>query len=118
MRLLNANSLANTSSVHFWFLVGAKSHRCELEPWLESLAMSDAVTAKDLDFARIDEGLIERAIAVLEILQRHGRKVVSAESCTGGLIATVLNEAPGAAEHFEGGAFELLFSELAVALGR
>jgi nicotinamide-nucleotide amidase len=65
--------------------------------------MSDAVTAKDLDFVRIDEGLVERAIAVLEVLHRHGRKVVSAESCTGGLIATVLSEAPGAAEHFEGG---------------
>ena len=25
------------------------------------------------------------------------------QSCTGGLIATVLSEAPGAAEHFEGG---------------
>jgi nicotinamide-nucleotide amidase len=30
-------------------------------------------------------------------------KVVTAESCTGGLIATVLSEAPGAAEHFDGG---------------
>jgi nicotinamide-nucleotide amidase len=65
--------------------------------------MPDDVSAKDLDFVRIDEGLVERAIAVLKGLRRQGRKVVSAESCTGGLIATVLSEALGAAEHFEGG---------------
>ena len=65
--------------------------------------MPDEVNAEDLDFVRIDQGLVERAIAVLKALQRHGRKVVSAESCTGGLISTVLSEAPGAAEHFEGG---------------
>ena len=65
--------------------------------------MPDEVKAEDLDFVRIDEGLVQRAIAVLKALQRQGRKVVSAESCTGGLISTVLSEAPGAAEHFEGG---------------
>ena len=42
-------------------------------------------------------------ISVLDALKAQGLKVVSAESCAGGLIATVLSEAPGAAEHFEGG---------------
>jgi nicotinamide-nucleotide amidase len=65
--------------------------------------MQDDVNAKELDFARIDEDLVERAIGVLKALQCHARKVVTAESCTGGLVATVLSEAPGAAEHFEGG---------------
>jgi nicotinamide-nucleotide amidase len=36
-------------------------------------------------------------------LKERGLKAVTAESCTGGLIAVVLSEAPGAAEHFEGG---------------
>jgi hypothetical protein len=65
--------------------------------------MQDNVNAKELDFGRIDEDLVERAIGVLKALQCHARKVVAAESCTGGLVATVLSEAPGAAEHFEGG---------------
>ncbi|MEZ0278627.1 MAG: CinA family protein [Methylibium sp.] len=34
--------------------------------------------------------------------RQNALKVVTAESCTGGLIATVLSEAPGAAEHFDG----------------
>ena len=58
-------------------------------------------TAKDLDFAKIDEQLIDQAIAVLEALQEQGLKAVTAKSCTGGLIAAVLSEAPGAAEHLK-----------------
>jgi len=65
--------------------------------------MPAKVTAKDLDFVRVDERLVDQAISVLDALKTKGLKVVSAESCTGGLIATVLSEAPGAAEHFEGG---------------
>lgn len=60
-------------------------------------------TAKELDVAKIDEQLIDQAIVLLEALQRQGLKAVTAESCTGGLIAAVLSEAPGAAEHFKGG---------------
>ena len=61
------------------------------------------ISADEVDFVRIDEDLINRAIDVLDALKTRGLKAVSAESCTGGLIATVLSEAPGAAEHFEGG---------------
>jgi nicotinamide-nucleotide amidase len=60
-------------------------------------------TANDLDVAKIDNQLIDQAIVVLEALQEQGLKAVTAESCTGGLIAAVLSEAPGAAAHFEGG---------------
>ena len=63
----------------------------------------DRFRANEVDFVRIDEELINRAIDVLDALKTRGLKAVSAESCTGGLIATVLSEAPGAAEHFEGG---------------
>jgi nicotinamide-nucleotide amidase len=65
--------------------------------------MPSALNAKDLDYVRIDDELINQAIAVLDALKRQGLKAVSAESCTGGLIAAVLTEAPGAAEHFDGG---------------
>jgi nicotinamide-nucleotide amidase len=65
--------------------------------------MPNDVSAEELDFVRIDARLVERAVAVLQALERRDARAVSAESCTGGLIATVLSEAPGAAEHFEGG---------------
>ena len=64
--------------------------------------MCDEVTADELDFVRIDIDLINKAIVVLDALKKRGLKTVLAESCTGGLISTVLSEAPGAAEHFEG----------------
>ncbi len=65
--------------------------------------MTGGVSAEEVDFVRIDKGLVDKAIGVLDALKARGLKAVSAESCTGGLIATVLTEAPGAAEHFEGG---------------
>jgi nicotinamide-nucleotide amidase len=65
--------------------------------------VSSELTADDVDFVKIDKKLINRAIEALDALKRRGLKAVTAESCTGGLIATVLSEAPGAAEHFEGG---------------
>jgi nicotinamide-nucleotide amidase len=64
---------------------------------------TEVVNAKELDFARIDEHLINRAIETLDALARLRLRAVAAESCTGGLVAAVLSEAPGAAEYFEGG---------------
>ena len=61
------------------------------------------VTADELDYVQIDAALINEAIRALDAVRRQGLKLAVAESCTGGLIATVLSEAPGAAEHFEGG---------------
>ena len=63
--------------------------------------MARQFRADEIDFVQIDEELINRAIDVLDALKIRGLKAVSAKSCTGGLIATVLSEAPGAAE-FEG----------------
>ena len=65
--------------------------------------MPENVSADELDYVRIDRKLIERAVEALEQAKSAGLKVVTAESCTGGLIATVLSEAPGAAEYFDGG---------------
>ena len=61
------------------------------------------VSADELDFVQIDRKLIERAVEALERAKCAGLRVVTAESCTGGLIATVLSEAPGAAEYLDGG---------------
>jgi PncC family amidohydrolase len=59
--------------------------------------------ATDLDYVQIDSRLVQAAVRALSIAKRHGCRLVTAESCTGGLISTVLSEAPGAAEHFAGG---------------
>jgi nicotinamide-nucleotide amidase len=64
--------------------------------------MTSTVTADDLDYVEIDRALVELAIDALACAQRKKLKIVTAESCTGGLIATVLTEAPGAADYFDG----------------
>ena len=65
--------------------------------------MTEYVSASELDYVQVDCALVERAIEALERAKRSGLKVVTAESCTGGLIAMVLSEAPGAAEFLDGG---------------
>jgi len=65
--------------------------------------MTANVSADELDFVQIDRKLIELAVGALERAKCAGLRVVTAESCTGGLIATALSEAPGAAEYLDGG---------------
>jgi nicotinamide-nucleotide amidase len=65
--------------------------------------MPTDVSAAELDYVQIDRKLVERAIEALGRAKKAGLKVITAESCTGGLIATVLSEAPGAAEYLDGG---------------
>lgn len=65
--------------------------------------MKETVAAAELDYVIIDTPLIQRGVESLAHAKRAGLRVVTAESCTGGLIALVLSEAPGAAEHLEGG---------------
>lgn len=43
------------------------------------------------------------AAKLVAVLKRHNLRVVTAESCTAGLLAKILSDAPGAAEHFAGG---------------
>jgi len=64
--------------------------------------MPQNITAEDLDYVKPDRALIDLAINALAAAERAGLKVITAESCTGGFIATVLSEAPGAARLFEG----------------
>jgi nicotinamide-nucleotide amidase len=65
--------------------------------------MGAKVSAAELDYVQIDRKLVELAVEALDHAKQAGLKVVTAESCTGGLVATVLSEAPGAAEHLDGG---------------
>ena len=65
--------------------------------------MTEDVSASELDYVQIDRAPVERAIEALDSAKRSGLKVVTAESCTGGLVAMVLSEAPGAAEFLDGG---------------
>src|SRR5512133_2861814 len=71
-------------------------------PRLDGFPMSSTVTADELDYVEIDRPLVELAINALGSAERSELRVVTAESCTGGLIATVLSEAPGAADYFDG----------------
>jgi nicotinamide-nucleotide amidase len=73
--------------------------------------------AQQVNFTRIDEAVVTRACEVLDLICRRGLSVVTAESCTGGLIAAVLSEAPDANEHLHGGFVVYIKPNKAAALG-
>jgi nicotinamide-nucleotide amidase len=50
------------------------------------------------DVMSADPGLVQQAKQLLETLQAKNLSVVTAESCIAGMLATLLSEAPGAAE--------------------
>jgi nicotinamide-nucleotide amidase len=51
----------------------------------------------------IDERLIADAAALLDAARARGEKIVTAESCTGGLVAATLTAIPGSSDVFERG---------------
>jgi nicotinamide-nucleotide amidase len=59
--------------------------------------------SEDIEFARVDKALVEQGAAVLKLAARERLRLATAESCTGGLIAAVLSEAPGAGDWLDGG---------------
>jgi nicotinamide-nucleotide amidase len=59
--------------------------------------------AEDLEYTHIDRALIEQAADVMALAKDKKLSIVTAESCTGGLIAAVLSEAPGAGDWLHGG---------------
>ena len=76
-----------------------------------------APEADELEFTRIDRALVERACAVMERAERNKLALVTAESCTGGLIAAVLSEAPGASDWLHGGFIVYTKQQKTAALG-
>jgi nicotinamide-nucleotide amidase len=70
-----------------------------------------------IEFPRIDAALVKRAAEVLELAKRNGRSIVTAESCTGGLLAAVLSEAPGASKQLHGGFVTYTKDHKTIALG-
>lgn len=50
-----------------------------------------------------DSALTARAMALLEACRAKGLKIVTAESCTGGLLAALLTEIPGSSDVFDRG---------------
>ena len=51
----------------------------------------------------MDDKLSERAAEIVALLRKHSATLATAESCTGGLIAATLTEAPGASAVFRFG---------------
>jgi nicotinamide-nucleotide amidase len=50
-----------------------------------------------------DPALVARASALLEVCRAKSLKIVTAESCTGGLVAALLTEIPGSSDVFDRG---------------
>ena len=61
--------------------------------------------------------LVEAATEVMALAKHKRLTIVTAESCTSGLLATVLSEAPGAAEWLHGGFVTYTKQNKTVALG-
>lgn len=70
-----------------------------------------------IEFTAIDEAIVRRAADVVAAAKRHGRCIVTAESCTGGILASVLSDAPGAADQLAGGFVTYTKQQKTVALG-
>jgi nicotinamide-nucleotide amidase len=51
----------------------------------------------------VDQELIGRAQALLDLCRDRNLKIAAAESCTGGLLASVLTEIPGSSDVFDRG---------------
>ena len=70
-----------------------------------------------IDFPRIDAALVKRAAEVVKLAKQCNCTIVTAESCTGGLLAAVLAEAPGASRQLQGGFVTYTKDQKTIALG-
>jgi nicotinamide-nucleotide amidase len=73
--------------------------------------------ADEIEFTRIDKPLVQHAVRVMQLARERKLSMVTAESCTGGLIAAVLSEAPGAGDWLHGGFVTYTEQQKAAALG-
>jgi nicotinamide-nucleotide amidase len=67
--------------------------------------------------AGVDGAVVRRAHEVMRLLAQREHSVVTAESCTAGLLATVLSQADGASTCLHGGFITYTKAQKTVALG-
>jgi nicotinamide-nucleotide amidase len=59
--------------------------------------------AEEIEVTQIDPALVIRGTRLFKLLEKKKLTLATAESCTGGIIAAVLSDAPGAGDLFHGG---------------
>ncbi|HSC18533.1 MAG TPA: CinA family protein [Rhizomicrobium sp.] len=59
--------------------------------------------AQEIEVTQISPALVKRGIRLFDLLDRERLTLATAESCTGGVIASILSDAPGAGDLFHGG---------------
>jgi nicotinamide-nucleotide amidase len=72
---------------------------------------------RHLEFTQVDRRLVARAVQVIALAQARRKTIVTAESCTGGLLAAVLSDAPGAGIQLHGGFVTYTKDQKSTALG-
>ena len=70
----------------------------------------------EIEVTRIDPALVKRGARLFELLGKKKLTLATAESCTGGVIASILSDAPGAGDLFHGG-FVLYTKKHKIAFG-
>jgi nicotinamide-nucleotide amidase len=58
---------------------------------------------EEIEVTQIDPALVRRGARLFKLLDGKKLTLATAESCTGGLIASILSDAPGAGDLFHGG---------------
>jgi len=71
----------------------------------------------EIEFTKIDEAIVQQAADVVARTKRKNFTLITAESCTGGLLASVLSEAPGAGDRLQGGFTVYTKQQKTIALG-
>lgn len=72
--------------------------------------------AEEVEVTQIDPALVKRGIRLFDLLEKKKLTLATAESCTGGVIASILSDAPGAGDFFHGG-FVLYTKQHKIAFG-
>jgi nicotinamide-nucleotide amidase len=71
----------------------------------------------EIEFTKIDEAIVRRAAEVMALAKRRNLTLITAESCSGGLLGAVLSEAPGAGDQLQGGFIVYTKQQKSIALG-
>jgi nicotinamide-nucleotide amidase len=72
--------------------------------------------AEQIEVTQIDPALVKRGARLFKLLGEKKLTLATAESCTGGVIGSILSDAPGAGDLFHGG-FVLYTKQHKIAFG-